>query len=177
MKWRDLTGPEKIKLLNKIQLDVSFPNIPHVGKVQAIWVEFKEIYKIIQSSDPITDNQLTNLKSRLKRWILLFLSVFQTKHVTPYMHVLISHIPEFLSLYGSISQFSQQGLEKLNDDITKDYFRSTNHRDSEALKQLLLKLNRLEELNNDNCCREKKEHHCRSCNKTGHNSRTCKNNE
>ena len=33
LKWRDLTGPEKIKLLNNIQLNASFPNIPHVDKV------------------------------------------------------------------------------------------------------------------------------------------------
>ena len=39
------------------------------------------------------------------------------------LHVLVSHIPEFLKLYGSITSFSQQGLEKLNDNITKSYFR------------------------------------------------------
>ena len=173
LKWR-LDRPRKIKLLNKIQLNASFPNIPHVDKVQTIWVEFKEIYEILQSNDPATDDQLINLKSRLNKWVLLFLSVFQAKHVTPYIHILVSHIPEFLSLYGPISSFSQQGLEKLNDDITKDYFWSTNHRDGKALKQLLFKLNRLEELSNDDYCRKKKEHQCHSCKMTGHNSRTCK---
>ena len=54
--------------------------------------------------------------------------------------------PEFLDMYGTIVAFSQQGLEKLNDEVTQDYFRSTNHRDGEAQKQLLLKLNRLEEM-------------------------------
>ena len=116
------------------------------------------------------NDKLMNLKSRLNDWISLFQLVFQTKHVTPYIHVLVSHIPEFLSLYDPISLFSQQGLEKLNDDLAKDYFRSTNHRDGEALKQLLLKLNRLEELANDDFCRKKKEYQCHSCKMVGHNS-------
>lgn len=103
----------------------------------------------------------------------LFLSVYQTKHVTPYIHLLVSHVPEFLEIYRTISQFSQQGLEKLNDDITKDYFRSTNHRDPDALKQLLLKLNRLEELADQDCGRSKQVHICKRCKNAGHNSRTC----
>ena len=93
--------------------------------------------------------------------------------MTPYIHLLVSHIPEFLEVYGTISYFSQQGLEKLNDDITKDYFRSTNHSERDALKQLLLKLNRLEELENHGYCRTKEVHVCKLCRKPGHNSRTC----
>ena len=58
------------------------------------------------------------------------------------MHLLVSHIPQFLDMYGTLAPFSQQELEKLSDDLTKDYFRSTNHRDYDALKQMLLKLNR-----------------------------------
>ena len=86
----------------------------------------------------------------------LFTSVYQTENVTPYLHVLVSHMPEFLKLYGSISPFSQQGLEKLNDNITKSYFRSTNHRDISSLHQLLLKLNHIEEVTfNPDCIHSK----------------------
>ena len=41
------------------------------------------------------------------------------------MHRMAYHISEILQLDGSFSQFTQQGLEKLNDHITKWYFRST----------------------------------------------------
>ena len=57
------------------------------------------------------------------------------------MHVLVAHIPKFLTDIGNLSEISQQGLEKLNDDITKAYFKSTNHRSEDALTQILLKLN------------------------------------
>ena len=88
----------------------------------------------------------------------------------------MSHIPEFLDMYGAIVAFSQQGLEKLNEEVTQDYFRSTNHRDSESLNQLLLKLNRLEEMTYDDYCRKKQIQTCKIYRTSGHNSRTCKQN-
>ena len=43
-----------------------------------------------------------------------------------YAYTSIPHTQVYIApqKYGSISQ---QGLERLNDSITKDYFRSTNH--------------------------------------------------
>jgi hypothetical protein len=55
------------------------------------------------------------------------------------MHALVWHVPEFLHLYGTICPFTQQGLEKLNDKTTKDYFWSTNQRGIDALFQLVQK--------------------------------------
>jgi len=79
----------------------------------------------------------------VKDWLDLFLSVYQAKQVTPYIHLLSSHFVEFLKLYGSLAPFSQPGLEKLNDHITQYYFKSTNH-SIDSLTQIMRKLNRLE---------------------------------
>ena len=56
-------------------------------------------------------------------------------------------IPEFLKKYGNLVQFTQQGMEKLNDQTTINFARSTNHnyRNLDALKQLMDK-NRIEHL-------------------------------
>ena len=80
---------------------------------------------------------------------------------------------EFLEIYKTIALFSQQGLEKLNDDVTKFYFRSTNHHDEASLKQILLKLNRLEELEDNGYGCLKLLHICKICKQSGHNARTC----
>ena len=56
----------------------------------------------------------------------------------------MSHIPEFLDMYGAIVAFSQQGQEKLNEEVTQDYFRNSNNWDGKFLNQLLLKINHLE---------------------------------
>ena len=37
------------------------------------------------------------------------------------------YVPEFLNKYGSLARFCLQGMEKLNDETTIDYARSTNH--------------------------------------------------
>ena len=169
LKWRDLTGPEKLKLFKNINIIQLFPDLPNNDKIQEIWTSFFGIYQQLQSNDQLNADQL---QDDVDEWITLFLSIYQTKHVTPYMHIFRSHVPQFIKIYGTLSPFSQQGLEKLNDDITKDYFRSTNHHDTESLSQLMFKLNRLEELSHDSY-RIKNTHVCKLCKSTGHNSRTC----
>ena len=59
-----------------------------------------------------------------------------TKDVTPYIHAFANHVCEFLYQYHNISFFNQQGLEKLNDTTTKMFFRGTNMKGKDALKQL-----------------------------------------
>ena len=76
-------------------------------------------------------------------------------------------------IHGSILPFTQQGLEKLNDAVTKNFFRSSCHRD-EALKQLIEKQNRIEHLNDAGKKRAKLfEVECSNCSKHGHNRLTC----
>ena len=89
------------------------------------------------------------------------------------MHVLVAHIPEFLKDIGSLAPYSQQGLEKLNDDITKDYFKSTDHRNKGALSQIMVKLNHLEKLTDQQYYRTKHLHVCSVCKEMGHNCKTC----
>ena len=84
------------------------------------------------------EQEIEDFTEKATSWIKLFTSLYKTKDVTPYMHVLVAHVPKFLRDVGSLGKFSQQGLEKLNDDITKAYFKSTNHRNEEALRQLML---------------------------------------
>ena len=79
------------------------------------------------------------LQEEVKEWIRDFLKIYQTRDVTPYMHAFHCHVPPFLKLYKKISYFNQQGLEKYNDQASKDYFQSSYHRDLEALKQIVLK--------------------------------------
>lgn len=122
-----------------------------------------KINNLLKSSKDFDSKTITDLSHDVQNWLTLFLSVYPAKHVTPYIHLLVHHIPEFLKLHGSLVPFSQQGLEKLNDIITKHYFKSTNHHYLEALKE-------------DNACScLKRIHMCRKCKQPGHNARTCSN--
>jgi hypothetical protein len=84
------------------------------------------------------------MASNAKAWVGDFCSLYQTKHVTPYVHALAMHVPQFIELYGNLTKFTKQGLEKLNDLTTKHYLRSTKNKDKEmeSLQQLILKRNR-----------------------------------
>ena len=176
LKWRDLTGPEKLKLLKKLEIPKFFPTFPQSNKVQEIWDGLLQINEFLWSGTIDKKKKtLTEFESVSTKWIRNFLAVYHTRHVTPYMHLLIAHIPEFLRLYGSLAPYSQQGSEKLNDDVTKVYYRGTNHRIKEALEQIILKRNRTEELSQQNCKRSKRLHNCRLCGESGHNARKCYN--
>jgi hypothetical protein len=67
-----------------------------------------------------------------------FLSLYQRYDITPYLHSMVHHLPEMHKKYGNLNYFSAQGLEKLNDFSTSDFFRSTN-KSKEFLKQILNK--------------------------------------
>ena len=53
-----------------------------------------------------------------KEWISLFLEIgqypisdgYQPILITPYMHIMVFHIPEMINAHGNIKQFSCQGM-------------------------------------------------------------------
>ena len=81
-----------------------------------------------------------------------------------------NHVGEFLTLHGSLLPFTQQGLEKYNDITTKHYFRSTNHKGTQAFTQ---KQNRIEHLHDSGLYTQKKTVKCGNCQQEGHSIRTC----
>jgi len=129
------------------------------------------MYKLLISATPVNHEEF---QKDAEKWHRLFITVYQSKNITPYTHLLSSHISEFIAMYKTIALFSQQGSEKLNDDITKYYFRSTNHLDKDSLQQILLKLNRLEKLEDGGYAHQKLQHFCKNCKQIGHNVRCCK---
>ena len=56
----------------------------------------------------------------------------------------MQHVGQFMATSGALLSFTQQGLEKYNDVMTKDYFRSSSHRGQECLTQILQKQNHME---------------------------------
>lgn len=113
-----MTGPEKLKLFKKIKIPEIFPSLPNAANVQTLWDNFKKIYEVLWSSNNMDEHEIEDFTKKAKSWVALFTSLYQTRNVTPYMHVLVTHVPKLLRDVGSLAKFSQQGLEKLNDNIT-----------------------------------------------------------
>ena len=66
---------------------------------------------------------ISGLGDKIKKWFKKFLGLYQAKDVTPYMHALqlYAHVPEFLKLYQNLAYYTQQGMEKYNETISRDY--------------------------------------------------------
>ena len=43
LEYRDLTGPEKVKLFNHIKISSLLPNSPNNESIQEIWDDFRSI--------------------------------------------------------------------------------------------------------------------------------------
>ena len=135
LKYRDLTGPEKVRLFTRINIPVLFPRLLKRDQPQNLWCTlFKLMSKINeQDCDPVEVDIST------KSWVTSFVFTYQSKDCTPYIHAFAMHTSEFIQLHGNIVSFTQQGLEKLNDVTTKQYQRATNHHGLSSLKQILEK--------------------------------------
>ena len=176
LKWRSLTGPEKLTLFSNINISTVFPDLPHNQEVQKLWEDFIVIHKLFSSKPTeLTPESITRFETLSKAFVGDFIKIYPAKHVTPYMHCMMYHVSEFMQLHGSILMFTQQGLEKYNDLMTKDYFRATSHRNEQCLIQILQKQNRLEHLENLGARRPNKHAiTCSNCKAKGHNKWTCK---
>ena len=64
-----------------------------------------------------------------------FFACYDRKLVTPYMHIFSAHLHEFKQINGTINSFNIQGLEKLNDLTTSQFFRATNRRKTNKCKK------------------------------------------
>ena len=98
LKYKSFNGNE----MNKIATKIIFHNIINdhqkVEKIQIIWDAFNKIYESIKK------NELSpqNIKFQTSEWLKTFLLVYQKSNVTPYMHIFVSHLHEFVYLYGEI---------------------------------------------------------------------------
>ena len=175
LKWRTLTGPEKLIVFRNINIPEMFPDLENGAAIHRLWKGLLEINQLLSARpEDVTTDHICQFEAHSKAFVDNFVEIYPAKFVTPYMHYMMMHVSEFMTLHGAILPFTQQGLEKYNDLMTKDYFRSTSHRGEQCLKQILQKQNRIEHLENMGAKRPKKNDiTCSNCRVQGHNKWTC----
>ena len=167
VKYRDLTGPEKVRLFKNITIPLIFPDLHNKDNIQHLF------FKLINDINEGTCN-VADIDVKAKAWVTSFTSTYQAKDVTPYMHALAMHIGEYIQLHGSVVRFTQQGLGKLNDLTTKHYQQATNHQERQSLQQVLQKRLWIEALEEMGYQRVKHVQTCSKCKQAEHNKRSCK---
>ena len=170
LSYRSFTGVEHRKIIKHIDLKYLIPNDRKLTQICDLWKNFEWLSS--RWGLKLSDSEIDEFESKAKQWVSDWFRAYQAKDATPYMHVMAYHLPEAMRLYGNIGQFCQQGLEKLNDFVTKWYFKSTNF-GKNALKQVMLKQHRIQTLQGK-CARNPKwKVKCSVCKESGHNKRTC----
>lgn len=179
MKIRSLTGPERLKVFTNISIADLLPKFPQskCTAIQGLWNDLLQLNKTFSKRpDQVTQDDISQFATDSKGWVRNFLDIYHESNVTPYIHAMANHVHEFMTMHGSILPFTQQGLEKYNDVMTKEFFRATCHRNEDALIQIIQKQNRLEHLRDSGTSTKKCfKIRCSNCNEAGHNISTCSN--
>ena len=130
LQFREMNGPERLILFENCDLEVLFPEHENICNIAQLWKTFLDIYGELRKAFAA---EVDPFSKKIEAWIKDFLFLYQINQVTPYMHALWAHVPDFLRLYACIGDFNQQGLEKCNDEVSKCYFRATNHKGKDAM--------------------------------------------
>ena len=117
---------------------------PKLRLINHIWLKFYQLYQ--HSVNRKKFDSSADLTNALKNF---FITLKQPRfenclNLTPYLHTLIHHLPEFIEIHDDINIFNLQGFEKLNQVLRNHYQRSTNKKTKIYLKQLLSIRNRSE---------------------------------
>ena len=76
-----------------------------------------------------------DLKRTTREFMELFFSCYDKSFVTPYLHIFVAHLHEFKQIHRTVNNFNIQGLEKLNDLTTMQFFKQTNKRKTNKRRQ------------------------------------------
>ena len=69
---------------------------------------------------------------------------YEKARITPYMHILLYHVPRFIKDDNSFKSFTGQGIEKINDVVRSIYHNKSNRHD--ARKEAIQALRRIDNL-------------------------------
>ena len=97
LTYRTLTGPEKISVLQRSKMKELLPLCKDAERLQKVWGDFGKIYEKVRKTFTIEDS-IAQYKLEIKNWLTDFLYLYQARHMTPYMHALLCHVPQFLQL-------------------------------------------------------------------------------
>jgi hypothetical protein len=135
------TGGSKRILFEEITKEISNINIlfgnnfEKTLEVSQIWEKFWKLDIMLRSDEAISAK---SIEDKTKEIYKLFTKTYALQKITPYIHFLFYHLHESYSKFGNLNYYSAQGLEKLNDLSTYQFFGSTN-KSKNFIKQLLEK--------------------------------------
>ena len=131
--YTTLTGNDKKKVLSKLPdsfqefiLDQEIAN-----SIAELWRNFEKLFSMVaQGSDAEV-----YFKEAVE-WMKQYLELggrapgFERRSVTPYMHIMIYHVPQMIKEHGCLKKFSGQLVAKTNDKLRKAHLLKSSNYDS-----------------------------------------------
>lgn len=137
LSYTSLMGPDKLKILKEFDLSAVFQSKVRAEQIRALWNQFYKLYLSMQ--DKTTTRETFCHESQV--WLDAFLApstghpnrnnfvrgMYRTQDVTPYIHVLVNHVGEFLEIHQEfgLAAFSCSAVEKKNHMQVCLYFQNT----------------------------------------------------
>jgi len=87
-------------------------------------LKYANVNILIFRSEEVSERLL--IRGVTTKFLNDFCAIYQKKKITPYLHAVCHHLPDMIEKFGNINYFSAQGLEKLNDLTTNEFFLATN---------------------------------------------------
>lgn len=113
--------------------------------VKKLWKGFSDLVEALDS-EPGQESFKTpvQFKDHARKWARFFREVHHDEDVTPYIHALVYHVPQFLEKCGGLSIFNCQPVEKKNHQQSRMFHQGTQKRGrkSSYTKQVMEKENR-----------------------------------
>jgi len=133
---QNLTGSSLRNIFKKnSEINISSILGTEFEKPSSLWLKFWEIDILLRSNQDYTPEFLEN---RTKEFHHLFTTTYHFSKMTPYLHFFCFHLHDSYKNVGNLEYFSSQGLEKLNDLSTYQFFGGTN-KHKNFIKQILEK--------------------------------------
>ncbi len=99
-----------------------------------LWKDSQSIYTVMSSWEPKSSGM--ELWTMAKEWVNSFVALsgkgegYERMRVTPYIHIMVAHIPWFFEKYSAVKMFTGQGVEKNNDIARSIVLRKSNKWDA-----------------------------------------------
>uniref|UniRef100_A0A7M5V8K2 Uncharacterized protein n=2 Tax=Clytia hemisphaerica TaxID=252671 RepID=A0A7M5V8K2_9CNID len=161
-EWTSLMGNDKKRMLAKLpdHFEEFLPD-NQVGPTRQLWKAFEELYTTMNKPE-LTDAEIDDFESKAIAWVYKLKKMNGCGYdwsfpVTPYIHIMVKHIPDILRKYKTLRIFSGQGVEKKNDEFRKFFHSKINRRD--ACVDLLGVEKRLQMLQENGFERQKRSYH------------------
>ena len=141
---KQLKGNETELLCEKVDFKYVFSqNDLSIETIEKFTKLLRDFIKIIRNVKEKSYSNINLLEKETEEWLNLFKDAFHFDQITPYMHIFFCHMPSILYNVKDIDIYNIQGLEKLNDLTTQQYFRASN-RQKNCFQQIIKLRNRMD---------------------------------